>query len=72
MEMISLTNSLKECLLDHGKICNLSNTRLDKLFFVLVPTVLTRWRSGVVVRVSDFGPRGPWFEPRPVHISLWP
>ena len=20
----------------------------------------------------DFGPRGPWFEPRPVHISLWP
>ena len=30
------------------------------------------WRSGAVVRVSDFGPRGPWFEPRPVHISLWP
>ena len=29
-------------------------------------------RSGAVVRVSDFGPRGPWFEPRPVHISLWP
>ena len=20
----------------------------------------------------NFGPRGPWFEPRPVHISLWP
>ena len=31
-----------------------------------------RWRSGAVVRASDFGPRGPWFEPRPVHISLWP
>ena len=30
------------------------------------------WRSGAVVRASDFGPRGPWFEPRPVHISLWP
>ena len=31
-----------------------------------------RWRSGAIVRASDFGPRGPWFEPRPVHISLWP
>ena len=31
-----------------------------------------RWRSGAVVRASDFGPRGPWFEPRPMHISLWP
>ena len=29
------------------------------------------WRSGAVVRASDFGPRGPLFEPRPVHISLW-
>ena len=28
-------------------------------------------RSGAVVRASDFGPRGPWFESRPVHISLW-
>ena len=34
--------------------------------------VALRWRSGAVVRASDFGPRGPWFEPRPVHISLWP
>ena len=33
---------------------------------------MSRWRSGAVVRASDFGPRGPWFEPRPVHISLWP
>ena len=24
-----------------------------------------------MVRASDFGPRGPWFEPRPVHISSW-
>ena len=31
-----------------------------------------RWRSGAVVRASDFGPRGPWFEPGPVHISSWP
>ena len=31
-----------------------------------------RWRSGAVVRASDFGPRGPWLETRPVHISLWP
>ena len=30
------------------------------------------WRSGAVVRASDFGPRGPWFEPRPMHILLWP
>ena len=29
-------------------------------------------RSGAVIRVLDFGPTGPWFEPRPVHISLWP
>ena len=30
------------------------------------------WRSGTVVRLLDFGPRGPWFEPWPVQISLWP
>ena len=24
-----------------------------------------------MVRASDFQPRGPWFEPRPVHILLW-
>ena len=29
------------------------------------------WLSGAVVRASDFEPRGPWFQPRPVHISLW-
>ena len=33
---------------------------------------IARWRNGAVVRASDFGPRGPWFDPRPVHISLWP
>ena len=33
MKMISWPISLKECLLDHGKICNLPNTRLDELFF---------------------------------------
>ena len=31
-----------------------------------------RWRSGAVVRASDFGPSGHWFKPQPVHISLWP
>ena len=31
-----------------------------------------RGRSGAVVRASNFGPRGPWFEPWPVCISLWP
>ena len=25
-----------------------------------------------MVRASDFGPRGPWFESRPVCLSLWP
>ena len=25
----------------------------------------SRGRTGTVVRASDFGPRGPWFEPRP-------
>ena len=29
-------------------------------------------RSGAVVRASDFGPRGPWFDSQPVLISLWP
>ena len=23
-----------------------------------------------MVRASDFGPRGPWFEPRPVHFVV--
>ena len=31
-----------------------------------------RWRGGAAVGALDFGPRGPWFEPQPVHISLWP
>ena len=31
---------------------------------------IIRWWSGAVVRASDFGPRGPWFEPWPVHILL--
>ena len=26
-------------------------------------TINKRWRSGAVVRASDFGPRCPWFEP---------
>ena len=33
---------------------------------------LKEGRSGAVNRVSDFGPRGPWFDSPPVHISLWP
>ena len=32
----------------------------------------TKGRSGAVDRASDFGPRGPWFDSPPVHISLWP
>ena len=31
-----------------------------------------RGRSGAVDRVPDFGPRGPWFDSPPVHISLLP
>ena len=29
------------------------------------------WRSGLY-RASDYGPRGPWFEPQLGHRSLWP
>ena len=28
------------------------------------------WSNGIFALVHK-GPRGPWFEPRPVHISLW-
>ena len=35
-------------------------------------TFTFRGRTGALVRASDFGPRGPWFEPRPVRRSLWP
>ena len=42
------------------------------LLWRLQPGLCRAWRSGAVVRASDFGSRGPWFEPRPVHISLWP
>ena len=38
-----------------------------------VSHTLAYWgRSGAVDRASDFGPRGPWFDSPPVHISLWP
>ena len=37
-----MTNLIEECLLDHGKICNLPNTKLDELFLFLVPTLLTK------------------------------
>ena len=33
---------------------------------------MLKGRSGAVDRASDFGPRGPWFDSPPVHISLWP
>ena len=35
-------------------------------------SVLSEGRSGAVDGASDFGPRGPWFDSPPVHISLWP
>ena len=44
---------------------------VNKLITLLYYTSSER-RSGAVDRASDFGPRGPWFDSRPVHISLWP
>ena len=44
---------------------------LEKQVFKSVPRRLERGWSGAVVRASDFRPRGPWFEPRSVRISLW-
>ena len=35
-------------------------------------TQLREGLTGAVVRASDFGPRGPWFDPRPVCLLLWP
>ena len=35
-------------------------------------TLAPQVRSGAVDRASDFGPRDPWFDSPPVHISLWP
>ena len=32
--------------------------------------LLPKSRSGAVVRALDFGPMGPWFEPRPVHKNV--
>ena len=29
-------------------------------------------RTGAVVSVADYGPRGPWFETWPGRRSLWP
>ena len=29
-------------------------------------------RTGAVVSVADYGPRGPWFETWPRHGLLWP
>ena len=29
-------------------------------------------RTGTVVSVADYGPRGPWFETWPQHSLLWP
>ena len=29
-------------------------------------------RTGAVVSVADYGPRGPWFETWPRHSLLWP
>ena len=39
----------------------------DKKMSILYP----RWRSGAVVRASDFGPRGPWFKtPAGAHFVV--
>ena len=29
-------------------------------------------RTGAVVSVADYGPRGPWFETWPRHSLMWP
>ena len=36
----------------------------------LVNIFINMGQSGAVDRASDFGPRGPWFDSPPVHISL--
>ena len=65
---------------DHGIYSENSEIiiRLDsfskqfEIFWYFRLISVLRWRSGTVVRASAFGPRGPWFDSRPVHISLWP
>ena len=42
------------------------------VFIVLSVSTIGERRSGAVDRVSDFGPRGPWFDFPPLHSSLWP
>ena len=32
----------------------------------------SRWRTGTVASVVDYGPSGPWFETWPGCRSLWP
>ena len=54
MEMISRPISLKECLLDHGKICNLPNTRLDELFFVFSTNFANQIGDFCKVAVCNF------------------
>ena len=35
--------------------------------------VIIKWGlTGAVVRIADYGPRGPWFETWPGRRSLWP
>ena len=50
----------REGLVSELELCNLPSTQTKE------------GPSGAVDRVSDFGPRGPWFDSPPVHISLWP
>ena len=40
---------------------------------ILIETVISiEWgRTGTVVSVGDYGPRGPWFESWPGRRSLW-
>ena len=38
--------------------------------FISMSDRSNKGRSGAVDRASDFGPRGPWFDSPPVHISL--
>ena len=43
-----------------GHMTKMATTSIHAIFEV---------QSGAVVRVSDFGPKGAWFEPCPVRLS---
>ena len=72
-ELVALERLKKIPYIYNGKKrrCHFFSAVFDRILFILKGNE-GMGRTGAVVSVADYGPRGPWFETWPRHSLLWP